>query len=258
MLDHQAGTEDGREDLGHRVHPLEALGVSEFGIGRGVGALALVEPIERGAEKVFDDGGAGLVDRHHQRVDLVEIEDPARFDQIGHHLGPSVEVRQPVEGTDTGVDHVEGLTAERRDGVVDVGLDPIHLEAGPPAEHRCRLDRTRREVESGASSTESGPTDRVGTQVALQVQEPCAVDRADLARLPRSQVVTTGDEAGEIVERRIDVSVRHLVPEPTIDVEPLRFGVGEIAHARRIRRCARGGGRRPRDARVRSSREPRR
>jgi len=62
------------------------------------------------------------VERVRQRVDLGEVERPARFQELGGDLGPALDVRQPAQHAEGGVDDVVAPVVAVRE-VVEVRLE---------------------------------------------------------------------------------------------------------------------------------------
>jgi hypothetical protein len=117
-------------------------------------------------------------------------EPSARSQQVGDRLRPPADIRQPAQGADTGVHKVEPARTERRDGVVHLGLDEIHLRSDqrrypPPLCQSCG-----REVQPGHACAEAGERDGVSADVALQmnaaqpgdVSEPRSIELHDVTQ----------------------------------------------------------------------------
>jgi len=92
------------------------------------------------------------------------------------------DARQPTESADAGEDKVKLLPAQSWRRVVDIGLDEVHVVPCPGDQGTCLLERGRREVQPGHPSAEPGQAERVGTDVALQVDPPQSAHSPSRAR----------------------------------------------------------------------------
>ena len=101
-------------------------------------------------------------------MELGHVEAAARGDHRGHRLRPPVDVRQPVQRAQPGIDDVEPATAERLDRLVEVrgqgGPDGSARRAAPvspgdPLSRRTRSTRTSPRVPGVACSDSDNPDD---------------------------------------------------------------------------------------------------
>src|SRR5689334_2404764 len=107
----EAVVEQRREDLAEAVVPRQLAGVDELVVVLDVGAVLLeIERLGRLEVGVAqgEPVGARLVDGPHHRVPLAHEEPPTGHEEVGDYPGPAVDVRQPAQGADAGVDEVEG------------------------------------------------------------------------------------------------------------------------------------------------------
>ena len=152
---------------------------------------------------------------------LTDEQPATRLEQSRNRDGPARDARQPAESADAGKDEVELFPTQSRHCVVDVGLDVVHVIAGPRDQGTRLLDRDRREVQPSHPGAETGQADRVGADVTLQmdpaktahVTEQGAVEPHHMADVPG--VV---DETLNVVVRRGRVRRRPLIPVGSVDV----------------------------------------
>ena len=99
-----------------------------------------------------------IIVRQHeqQRVELKQIEPSAGGHQVGHHVSPGIDIVEPVQRPEAGVDHVIGLTENLR-RIVDIRLNEGGLEAALRRELRSGFDRCTGEVQSGDRRSSSSP-----------------------------------------------------------------------------------------------------
>jgi hypothetical protein len=134
----------------------------------------------------------------HHRVPLAQEQAASRSQQPAYDGGPSVDVRQPAQGTDPGVHKVEASLTERVDGVVHLRLDEVGPRPGAVGEPPCLLDRGGAEVEPGHAGAEPLQRQRVGAQVALQVDAAQPRDRPQPGQVEThhvGEVLGVGDES---------------------------------------------------------------
>src|SRR4029079_15278089 len=115
-------------------------------------------------------------------------------------------------GPAAGVDDVEAAAAEGRDGVVEVGLDELGVEARAVRQGARRLDRRGREVEPRDARAAAGPRERVEAEVALGVDQGEAADGADLLEREGVELRGAGQERLDVVEVAVDMDRHALVP----------------------------------------------
>src|SRR5581483_6192362 len=168
-------------------------------------------------------GLVGVGEGPQERVDLHQVQHAAVTEKGGDHLSPAVDVRKPVERTDTRVHDVEGAAAERSGRVVHVGDDEFGTlgEARVARQPAGDVDRRRGEVDAGDRRASPRPRQGVGAEMALQVHELDAtrVD-AELVALERPQVVTAAAERAQVVEARRRVARGSLVPPRPVGQDP--------------------------------------
>jgi hypothetical protein len=126
---------------------------------------------------------------------------------------------EPAQGADPCVDDVEPPAAQGVHRVVHIGFHERGLEAARGGQRTGRLQGRGREVEAGHRGTVARPRERVGPQVALEVDELRAGDRAaELLHLEGAQVVPLlPDEPLQVVLGARPVERRRLVPEGPVD-----------------------------------------
>jgi hypothetical protein len=101
-------------------------------------------------------------------------------------------------------------------------------EARPPAEpelgceRACRVDRRRGKIEPDDRGAALREAERVGAEVALQVQHLEPADLADLGFLDRVQAAATGAQGSEVIARRREMDGDALVPVGAIERAPVR------------------------------------
>ncbi len=162
---------------------------------------------------------------------LTDEEASAGAEQVGDDLTPAVDVGQPAERADPGVDEVEPASLERLGRRVELGDDELRLHAGSFGEEPRLLDRRLGEVEAGHARAETGERDRVRSDVALEVHavqprdvaEPGEVEAHDTAQ----ELRVLGETRDRVVGRR-DVRGHALVPVGAVDVDR----VAHVAYSR--------------------------
>ena len=218
--DPQAGAQQRRDDLAEAVDPLDAAVRRRLGLEVRVGALVLED--ERLVVEVrVRDGQLVIGERVGQGMELDEVEASVRREQRADHVRPALDVGQPVERAEAGVDDVEATPAERARRVVDVGVDEVGLETGAACDVACRLDRGRREVQPRDPCALTGPGERVQAEMALQVQERRARDAGQLALLEGAQGRAAGEEPVDVVEVAAHVDRHALVPQRAVRLAPV-------------------------------------
>ena len=105
-----------------------------------------------------------------------------------HDARPRVDVREPAEGSDPGVDAVERSTTESGRRVVHVGHLELGLELGARRQLAGREDRRLAQIDADDAGAEAGPAEGVHAEVALEVDEVEAGDVARLLDLVRHEV----------------------------------------------------------------------
>ncbi len=205
--------------------PLDAPVVDRRRVEVGVRARRLVHPGVT-AEIVVGDHGAGLgVHRVGQRMELREVEEAARSDQRGGCLGPTVDVRKPVQRTEARVDDVVGGVGNGGRGVVHVGGDECRAVRAQPQLVRQGsggLHGGLREVEAhDLPRAVSRPRQGVHANVALEVQQRPARHVADLGQLEGAQRVPARPERVQVVEVTRHVDRHTLVPARTVGIAPV-------------------------------------
>ena len=79
-------------------------------------------------------------------MELRDVEHPARAQQLAYDFSPPIEIRQPVKGTHSGVDHIEPPVTDRCGGLIDIGADPIDQQTATPGERLGYIERWLRKV----------------------------------------------------------------------------------------------------------------
>ena len=154
------------------------------------------------------------------RVVVEQIENTARLQEAGYHLRPSLQVRQPAEHTQRGVNNVERFVQHRRQ-VIHVALDETRPQAEFGVQPPSRGDGDVREVHTGGAGAEPAPRHRVQPEVALQMQEGLVGDVPHLAPLDVVQRDAPRLEAGHVVERRGRMHRNALVPVAAVGLQPV-------------------------------------
>ena len=180
-------------------------------------ALGIVEVVDLDLELVLgEDPG--------ERVELAQVEEAAGLEQLGDDPGPARQVGKPVERAEAGVDDVEPLAAERRDGVVDVGLDEAsrrarsRRRARSPPRPRARRSRARRRRRRRAPTTASrGRSGTAGGRAACRRRRRPPRARTGAASSRRPGTV-------DVVELALDVAGDAFVPPEPVGLEPLVHG----------------------------------
>ena len=75
--------------------------------------------------------GGVVSDSHEDEVVIAQDEASARAQQTGHDARPEVDVGQPAQNTQRGVNQVE-VPSHGFTGCVDVGLDQLDAGTSPP------------------------------------------------------------------------------------------------------------------------------
>ena len=121
----------------HRVVPLVAAGVGDRRGALGglhVGVLFLpghgLLLLEAGLVEAEPLGGV-VSDSHEDGVVIAQDEASARAQQTGHDTRPEVDVGQPAQNAQRGVNQVE-VPSHGFTGCVDVGLDQLDAGTSPP------------------------------------------------------------------------------------------------------------------------------
>ena len=161
------------------------------------------------------------------RMELDEVQPAAGTEQLGDDAGPRVDVREPAERADPGVDAVERSTTESGRRVVHVGHLELGVEARPRRQLAGREDRRLAQVDADDAGAEAGPAEGVHAEVALEVDEVEAGDVAGLLDLVRTKWRATCQKAVDAVEVGVDVDGDALVPPGAVELEP---GVVHVGH----------------------------
>ncbi len=217
-LDPQVARGERADDLAERMRPLIGRVVHGGRLELGVRAL-LHGPVARAlVEVAVLDRQVVVAEDLGDRVELDEVQAPAGREQRRHDVRPAVDVLEPVQRADAGVDDVEPAPAERLVGAHDVAHHPVRLEARARGQLGRRLHRGRGEVQSGDLRAQARPRQRVEAEVALQVHERQTVHVAELLWLERPQRRGTGQEAVDVVEVAPRVDRDALVPERPVEL----------------------------------------
>ena len=149
-----------------------------------------------------------------------EIESTARLDEVGHHAGPRPEIGQPHEHAQGGGHHVEPLLEHLRQ-IIDVGADEAGIQSQLLVQTARQVDRGTREVDPGGAGAEPCPGHRVHAEVALQVQQGFARDRADLLTFDPVDGDPPRLEALHVVEGGGGVHGNPFIPVAAVDLPAL-------------------------------------
>ncbi len=122
-------------------------------------------------------------------MSLANEQPAARAQQRSDDRGPASDVGQPAQRSDSREDEVEDGSVHGRRGVVHVRLHEDDVARGVSGQPSGLGDRGRREVQPGHPGSEPGERDRVGSDMALQmdpgqardVPQPWQVEPDDLA-----------------------------------------------------------------------------
>ena len=114
----------------------------------------------------------GIVSHSHEGgVVIAQNEASAGTQQAGHNTRPGVDVRQPAQDAQRGVDQVE-VTGHNLTGRIDVGLNQLDAGLGPTCQLPGPLQRARGHVEADdASRSQPGQADGIEPQVALEMDD---------------------------------------------------------------------------------------
>ena len=123
------------------------------------------------------------------------VEPAAGFQELRDDLGPAPDVGQPAGDAPARVDQVE--RAGLGDGgrrIVEIGLHEARAvgEAELGRESARRIDRRAGEIEPDHRGAALREAERVGAEVALQVQHPQPLHVADLGLLDGIEHAATG------------------------------------------------------------------
>ena len=222
-LDHQSRLDHGGDHRPDRpvvlvdvvvLRPQLAIGVRPVCIG----ALDIAEVGELQLRLV------AVGERPQKRMDLDDVEHTAGLDQRGSDLGPLLDVGEPRECTDSRVDDIERAAVHRGDRVEHVGVHELRAigESDIGGECSGRLDRRPREVDADDACASARPRQRVGAEVALQVQqiETVRID-AEFVAFERPQTIRVRAERLEVVELGLGVALGALVPPGAVRFHPL-------------------------------------
>ena len=132
-------------------------------------------------------------------MNVQHVEGTAGLEEVRDDPGPGVEVRQPADRADTRVDDVESFL-EQIGQVVDVCADESDAQAQLVVQRPGEVDGGVGNVDTGRGRTESRPGHGVHPEVALQMQDRLAVDRADFRPLDVRQRDSARLEACYVVE----------------------------------------------------------
>jgi hypothetical protein len=162
------------------------------------------------------------------------VEPAAGFQELRHDLGPAPDVGQPAGGAPAYIYEIErGRPGDRLRRVVEIGADETRTVREPELlrQRRRRPDRGRREVEADHGRPPLRERQRVGAEVALQVEHAEAVDRSELGLLDRVQPAPARAQRREVVARRSEVDADALVPAREVELAPaLPVAAGVAAH----------------------------
>src|SRR5882724_6896432 len=130
-------------------------------------------------------------------MSLREINRTARLDEMSSDLRPALDVRQPVNRSPSDVDQIEGLrfgNGGRR--VIQIGTH----EAGALSQAKLlstapsRIDGARREIQTHHFRAALSQCQRVGTEMALEMQHALACDGTKFGFLNRLKLPMTGSQ----------------------------------------------------------------
>ena len=204
------GQEPG-DDRAHRMSPAVVHVVAGDGIRIRVGSRRVVtvgpSTIEVGIghlQRVFtEDVGQG--------VELHQVEDSSRFQEVRDLSTPAFQVVYPAEGPEAGVDDVEGILEQGR-GLQNVADHEFRLDPRLPGEIPGRIDCGGTEIQPGHQRTLSGPAEGVQADVALKMGESATDDITDLLELERAELGLAGEEAIDVVEIAFQMDRNPFIP----------------------------------------------
>jgi hypothetical protein len=107
--------------------------------------------------------------RQEHGMTLAEEQPAAGTEQVTDHLGPLSDVRQPAERPDAGEDEVVAARAKHGGCVVDVGNVEVDLGARARRQLPGDRDGSGGEVQAGHPRSQPAERDRVGADVALEM-----------------------------------------------------------------------------------------
>ena len=168
------------------------------------------------------------------------IEAAAGLQELRDDFGPAPYVGQPAGDAPARIDQVE----RRRLGdggrrVVEIRLDEARAvgKAELARESARRIDRRAGEIEPDHAGAALGEAERVGAEMALQVQHPQPLHVADLGLVDGIERAATGAQGGQVVARRLEMNGDPLVPVGAVEVAPVLRGVAhDTASSAPVRR----------------------
>jgi len=169
---------------------------------------------------VVEDIGSGV------RVGVIEAA--IGLQELGDDLGPAPYVGQPAGDAPARIDQVERCRPGDGGGrVVEIRFDEARAvgKAELRREIARRSDRRPGEIEPHHRGAALGETERVGAEVALQVQHAQPLHRAELGLVDGIECAATRAQRREIVARRLEMNGDPLVPVGAVEFAPVLRGV---------------------------------
>ena len=221
-LDGESGCEQAVDDLLEVVAPVVVRRVGDLARRPfDVALVAFVVDAARAAEVVLGDGERFVAERVEERVVVAQEGHAARNQHLGDRVRPIAQVGKPGDRARSRHHDVEGPFDDVR-GEPRVALHEGRVGAGTLRDAPCVRKRGGGEVEPPClACAEAQPRDRVGADVALQVEdgkpgEAClrevGQERLEVAPRDAGDVARIGDEPFDLVKRRFRVNGGAVVP----------------------------------------------
>ena len=212
--DAQAVPDECRHDLAGAVVPLVAALVLPGAVGVGIGLRRVFEERFVLLEVRVGDAQIVIGERPGHRVHVVQVEPPAGAEESADHPRPHVDVRQPAQGSEADVDHIEDGPVECGRGLVDTGADKRGSlgQSGPRSQLARRVDGHRGEVQPGYLRPGAGPGQGVEAEVALGVQQPEALHVPQSVDLTSARPGLIAQPPFDVIEARLEVDAHPFVP----------------------------------------------
>ena len=153
------------------MNPFKRDCVHKFGIRCCIGTTLFSPRTIFSFEYVLTQRSSIADDADDDGMDLNEVQDSIRTEQLSHHFRPWVEIGKPSECTYAGIDNVELTVAKRLPTVVHVGAYELGPQGAVSRKAVGNLDGRCREVEPYNSCSTTSPRQRVRTKVTLQVDK---------------------------------------------------------------------------------------
>ena len=138
--------------------------------------------------------------RPEHRVSLTDEQPPAWLQETGHDTGPPTDVGQPAQRADAREDEVERLRLEHVQCGVHVRLDEVDVRTGLLRQAAGLCKGSTGEVQPGHLRPQPGQGQRVGADVALQVDPAEPVDVTKARKVEADDVAEVPGVGDELVE----------------------------------------------------------